>query len=1017
MIKVNNPLISVVVPVYNMEKYLERCINSLITQTYENLEIILVNDCSTDNSEKIIENYIKLDDRIKCINHKKNSGLFQARITGSKLAKGKYLAFVDSDDYISIDWYRKLLRQAEDTSSDMVIGEWCFDTDGVSFDYCNLDHFRVKDYCLKGSEIMDEFMKVHGRNFSWTVVWNKLYRKDLWDKCLPLFEKFSKEHGHMIMWEDIAFSSALWANAQKVTNIHNILYYYYKHREASTIISNKDEKYKNKYINDSSAAIKFFKSVLESKKNYEKYKEDFKYWQLHGMSIVYKDLVINLNKNTFKNKILEAFNCKEEEFEEPSSYFYSIMTPLHQSFSWFEEIKKEIVSVKTKYVSFDIFDTLIQRPFLKPSDIFQLLSEKYNKTTSAYINFKHIREVSERSVREILNLNNPSREDITLDEIYQYIKENYVLNNDLLDEIKQYEIDLELHFCTARKTGKELFDLALEVGKEIIICSDMYLSKDIIEKILVNNDIVGYKYLFVSSELEITKEKKSLYNYVQKFLKIKDSSQILHIGDNWYSDVENSKACGWRSAHLAKATDLMLNYNPGIYGGEAFNKIYCDSFLKEDYKSSFNDFTSVRSILAMSAIKFFDNPYVSVNPWSDFNANPKFIGYSILGPHLLALCKWVYNIAKQKRIGTIHFVARDGFLVKKAFDTLRFSNIKSNYIRLSRKALVLADVEKVDDIYSIFNKINLLVSLKDIAKYLSPIIPKEKDVEEIFFKHNFKFDKKIKSYIEFEKEMKIFIEEIIDINLLPKYKQKLKEYFEKIIKPGDYIFDIGYSGRPEASLSSILGFPVGSMYIHINGEIAGIRQNKYSCPCEVFYEFKPSITGVMREHLISELGPSTTGYKLNKGQIEPVFEEYNPDYCSEFITKIIQDSAIEFINDFKNLFNDYEIMNSFQNEVISAPFEYYLHYSKEIDRKLFSTLPFEDDLGEGKRIKALEFWNQETCIKNLNLGNSVINNSTFLPDLYADGYFVKFYHMTNRLFPKGGKSREILKKIAGLFLK
>lgn len=1017
MIKVNNPLISVIVPVYNMEKYLERCINSLITQTYENLEIILVNDCSTDNSEKIIENYTKLDDRIKCINHEKNRGLFQARITGSKLAKGKYIAFVDSDDYISVDWYRKLLRQAEDTSSDMVIGEWCFDNDGVSFDYCNLDHFRVKDYCLEGSEIMDEFMGVHGKNYSWTVVWNKLYKKDLWDNCLPLFEKFSEEHGHMIMWEDIAFSSALWANAKKVANIHNVLYYYCRHSNASTTINNQSKKLKYKYINDSSAAIKFFKSVLENTGFYEKYKEDFKCWKLHSMSIIYRDLVINLNKNTFKNKILEAFNCKEEEFEEPSSYFYSIMTPLHQSFNYFEELKKDIVSVRTKYISFDIFDTLIQRPFLNPSDIFQLLSEKYNKMTSAYVNFKFIRESAERSVREILNLNNPSREDITLDEIYQYIKENYVLDNDLLDEIKQYEIDLELNFCIVRKTGKELFDLALEAGKEIIICSDMYLSKEIIEKILLNNSMIGYKYLFVSSELEVTKEKKSLYKHVQKFLKVKDPSQILHIGDNWHSDVENSKTCGWRSAHLAKATDLMLNYNPGIYGGEAFNKIYCKSFFKEDYKSSFNNFTSVRSILAMSAIKFFDNPYVSINSWSDFNANPKFIGYSTLGPHLLALCKWVYNIAKERKIGTIHFVARDGFLVKKAFDIFNSSDIKSNYIRLSRKALVLADVEKVDDIYSIFNKMNFCLSPREVSKYLVPIIPKEKDAEKIFLKHNFKFDRKIKSYTEFEKEIKIFIEEIIDINLLPKYKKNLKEYFEKIIKPGDYIFDIGYSGRPEASLSSILGFPIGSMYIHTNQEIAGIRLDRYNCPKETFYDFKPSVTGVMREQIFSECAPSTTGYKFNKGQLEPIFEEYKPDYCSEFVTKIIQDSAIEFINDFKNLFNNYEIMNNFQNEVISAPFEYYLHYSKDIDRRLFSTLSFEDDLGEGKRIKALEFWNQETYIKNLNLGNSVMNNSTFLPDLYADGYFVKFYHMTNKLFPKGGKSREILKKIAGIFLR
>ena len=81
---------------------------------------------------------------------------------------------------------------------------------------------------------MKTFMMQEGRSFSWTILVNKLYRKDLWNRCLPDFVRFSKEHGHMLMWEDITFSSGLWTHANKVVNVHNIYYYYYKHRDAAT---------------------------------------------------------------------------------------------------------------------------------------------------------------------------------------------------------------------------------------------------------------------------------------------------------------------------------------------------------------------------------------------------------------------------------------------------------------------------------------------------------------------------------------------------------------------------------------------------------------------------------------------------------------------------------------------------------------------------------------------------------------------------------------------------------------
>ena len=104
---VNNELISIVVPVYNVEKYIEKCVNSITNQVYNNLEIILVNDGSTDNSGKLCDSLSKLDDRIK-VYHKENGGLSDARNYGVERANGTYIGFVDSDDFIDSDMYKTL---------------------------------------------------------------------------------------------------------------------------------------------------------------------------------------------------------------------------------------------------------------------------------------------------------------------------------------------------------------------------------------------------------------------------------------------------------------------------------------------------------------------------------------------------------------------------------------------------------------------------------------------------------------------------------------------------------------------------------------------------------------------------------------------------------------------------------------------------------------------------------------------------------------------------------------------
>ena len=111
--------VSIIVPVYNIEKYLAKCLDSLINQTLEDIEIICVNDGSTDNSAEILNEYAQKDCRIKIINQD-NAGLSAARNTGINAANGEYIGYVDSDDWIDLNFYEKLYNAAKDTDADIV---------------------------------------------------------------------------------------------------------------------------------------------------------------------------------------------------------------------------------------------------------------------------------------------------------------------------------------------------------------------------------------------------------------------------------------------------------------------------------------------------------------------------------------------------------------------------------------------------------------------------------------------------------------------------------------------------------------------------------------------------------------------------------------------------------------------------------------------------------------------------------------------------------------------------------
>ena len=117
-----NDKISIVVPIYKVEKYIDQCVQSVLKQTYQNLEIILVDDQSPDKCPEICEQYAREDARVKVF-HQKNLGLSGARNTGMQYATGDYVLFLDSDDYLALDYCERMLTMAKEENADIVVGE------------------------------------------------------------------------------------------------------------------------------------------------------------------------------------------------------------------------------------------------------------------------------------------------------------------------------------------------------------------------------------------------------------------------------------------------------------------------------------------------------------------------------------------------------------------------------------------------------------------------------------------------------------------------------------------------------------------------------------------------------------------------------------------------------------------------------------------------------------------------------------------------------------------------------
>lgn len=166
-------LASIIVPVYNVEPYIDQCLRSVLSQTIRNIEVIVVDDCSTDNSAMVVKKYCKIDNRIIFLQHDKNKGLSNTRNTGLSYAKGEFIFFVDSDDYVDDNYCARLIYAIEKEQADVAC--------------CNVlkvyDNAVISPYKVRNENAsFPSLITPHVMNSIMSVVWNKVYKRQIINK-------------------------------------------------------------------------------------------------------------------------------------------------------------------------------------------------------------------------------------------------------------------------------------------------------------------------------------------------------------------------------------------------------------------------------------------------------------------------------------------------------------------------------------------------------------------------------------------------------------------------------------------------------------------------------------------------------------------------------------------------------------------------------------------------------------------------------------------------------------------
>ena len=293
------PEVSIIIPFNNVENYIEQCLNTVISQTLKDIEIILINDASTDKSRSIVQDFMQKDKRIKLIELKERKGQGFARNRGIELAKGEYIGFVDSDDFIEPDMFEKMYNTAKNSGCDIIM---CLvkEYDDLNDKYITSDYYSLAPLCglknniFSAKDTKDNILDIN------VALWNKIYKRSYLKKT---GEKFPEG----FIYEDLPFFFGTYLPAEKIQIIWEFFYNYRINRKNSTM-----QQFNNKILD----RLPMVSLTYEKLKN-TPYLKDLQYkikgWIINDLFHRYTLLKENYHKEFFfqMKKIFESLEIKD----------------------------------------------------------------------------------------------------------------------------------------------------------------------------------------------------------------------------------------------------------------------------------------------------------------------------------------------------------------------------------------------------------------------------------------------------------------------------------------------------------------------------------------------------------------------------------------------------------------------------------------------------------------------------------------------------------------------------------
>ena len=325
-------VVSVIVPIYNSATCLPRCIESIRRQTYKQLQILLINDGSTDESGRICDYYANLDSRIE-VYHLENNGVSKTRNFGLSKVQGEYIQFVDSDDYISHNMTRIMVQKLQNVKTDMVVCNYVKVFQNLVIPNMRCDFPKVyskKAYFCK--TLQDAGHHYYG------VVWNKLYRRDIIEKYQLSF------HEEVSLGEDFIFNIQYWMKCQNVAVINKYLYHYNKSNDL-TLSQSWHKKIEDcqKGLKNRKYIYKYYVEAFQMFGFYDKYKEDILfYW------IVFYIRQKNSLRNEYGDWTKREHNLWESQIEN-DTYIVKSLQDVSKGRIYFYE-RKYLIEKKIKSI-------------------------------------------------------------------------------------------------------------------------------------------------------------------------------------------------------------------------------------------------------------------------------------------------------------------------------------------------------------------------------------------------------------------------------------------------------------------------------------------------------------------------------------------------------------------------------------------------------------------------------------------------------------------------------------------